>query len=80
VKVIAGDLVQIDEKRSGGSYLLQNDARLHFGLEQRAKVNAVEVRWPSGVTQKFTNLPVNSFIGIKEGDTAFDLIRSRKTP
>jgi hypothetical protein len=80
VKVIAGDLVQIDEKRSGGSYLSQNDTRLHFGLEQRAKVDAVEVRWPSGVTQKFTNLPVNSFIRIKEGDPAFNLIPSRKTP
>jgi hypothetical protein len=78
VKVIAGDLVQIDEKRSGGSYLSQNDARLHFGLEQRAKVDAVEVRWPGGVTQKFTNLPVNSFIRIKEGDPAFNLIPSRK--
>jgi hypothetical protein len=78
VKVIAGDLVQIDEKRSGGSYLSQNDARLHFGLEQRAKMDAVEVRWPSGVTQKFTNLPVNSFVRIKEGDAAFNLIPYRK--
>jgi len=79
VKVIAGDLVQIDEKRSGGGYLSQNDTRLHFGLEQRAKVDAVEVRWPSGVTQKFMNLPVNSFIRIKEGDAAFHLIPSRQT-
>jgi hypothetical protein len=78
VKVIAGDLVQIDEKRSGGSYLSQNDTRLHFGLEQRAKVDAVEVRWPSGVTQKFMNLPVNSFVRIKEGDPAYNLIPYRK--
>lgn len=78
VKVMAGDLVQIDEKRSGGSYLSQNDARLHFGLEQRTKVDAVEVRWPSGVRQKFTNLTVNSFIRIKEGDPAYNLIPYRK--
>jgi hypothetical protein len=77
-KVIAGDLVQIGEKRSGGSYLSQNDARLHFGLELRAKVDAVEVRWPSGVTQKFVNLPVNSFIRIKEGDPAYNLIPRRE--
>ena len=79
VKVVAGDLVQINEKRSGGSYLSQNDTRLHFGLEQRAKVDAVEVRWPSGVTQKFTNLSANSFIRIKEGDPADNLIPYRKT-
>ena len=32
VKVIAGDLLQTDEIRSGGSYLSQSDLRLHFGL------------------------------------------------
>jgi hypothetical protein len=79
VKVIAGDLVQIDEKRSGGSYLSHNDTRLHFGFEQRAKIDAIEVRWPSGVTQKFMNPPVNSFLRIKEGDAAYSLIsRSEK--
>ena len=34
VKVVSGDLTQMDEVRSGGSYLSQNDLRLHFGLEQ----------------------------------------------
>jgi hypothetical protein len=79
VKVIAGELAQIGEKRSGGSYLSQNDARLHFGLERRTKVDAIEARWPSGATQKFTNLPVNSFIRIKEGEATFHLIPSRQT-
>jgi hypothetical protein len=79
VKVTAGDLVQVAERRSGGSYLSHNDTRLHFGLEKRAKVDAVEVRWPSGVTQKFMNLPVNSFVRIKEGDPAYNLIPYRKT-
>ena len=79
VKVIAGDLVQIAERRSGGSYLSQNDTRLHFGLEKRTKIDSVEVRWPSGVTQKFMNPPVNSFIRIKEGDSAYNLIPYRKT-
>lgn len=66
VKVTAGDLIQIAEKRSGGSYLSQNDPRLHFGLERRTKVDAVEVRWPGGVVQKLTNPSVNSFIRIVE--------------
>jgi enediyne biosynthesis protein E4 len=79
VKVTAGDLVQVAERRSGGSYLSHNDTRLHFGLEQQATIDAVEVRWPNGVTQKFMKLPVNSFIRIKEGDPAFHLIPSRQT-
>ncbi|MGH9936068.1 MAG: CRTAC1 family protein, partial [Blastocatellia bacterium] len=67
VKVTAGDLAQVAERRSGGSYISQNDTRLHFGLEKRTKVDAVEVRWPNGTTEKFTNIPINTFISIKEG-------------
>src|SRR2546426_10897832 len=47
VKIVSGDLTQIDEVHSGGSYLSQNDLRLHFGIEKRTKVNLIEVHWPS---------------------------------
>ncbi len=68
VKVTAGDLAQVAERRSGGSYISQNDTRLHFGLEQRAKIDAIEIRWPSGTIGKYTNIPANRFITIKEGE------------
>jgi hypothetical protein len=68
VKVIAGDLVQIDERRSGGSYLSQNDVRLHFGLEKRELVDRIEVRWPSGVVDTLTNVAAGRFLTIKEGE------------
>ena len=67
VKVVSGDLVQKDEVRSGDSYLSQSDLRLHFGLERRAKIDLVEVRWPGGAVDKITNAKVNSLITIKEG-------------
>ena len=41
VKVVSGDLSQVDEVLSGGSYLSQNDLRLHFGFGQRTKVDLV---------------------------------------
>ena len=62
VKVVAGDLTQIDERRSGGSYLSQNDTRLHFGLEKRQKVDRVEVRWPDGAVETLTDVEANRFI------------------
>ncbi|MGE0130509.1 MAG: CRTAC1 family protein [Blastocatellales bacterium] len=71
VKVTAGDLVQVAERRSGGSYISQNDLRLHFGLEKRTKIDAVEIRWPSGVVEKLTNVPVNSFVNIEEGENRY---------
>jgi hypothetical protein len=60
-------LSQIDEVRSGGSYYSQNDLRLHFGLDQAAIVDRIEVRWPSGQVDSFTNLAVNRLYVIEEG-------------
>jgi hypothetical protein len=67
VKVVAGDLTQVDEVRSGGSYISQNDLRLHFGLEKRTTIDLIEVRWPSGVIDKITGLSANRILTIKEG-------------
>ena len=67
VKVLSGDLVQVDEVRSGGSYISQNDLRLHFGVEKRTKVDSIQVRWPSGAVDTLTNIPANQRVTIKEG-------------
>src|SRR6185295_2993283 len=67
VKIVSGDLVQIDEVRSGGSYLSQSDLRLHFGLRKRSKIDLVEVRWPSGTIDKIANVDANRILTISEG-------------
>jgi hypothetical protein len=67
VKVVAGDLVQADEVRSGDSYLSQSDARLHFGLEKRTKVDLIEVRWPGGGVERVTGAAADKILTIKEG-------------
>ena len=38
---------QMDEVRSGGSYISQSDLRVHFGLGEATSAD-LEVRWPSG--------------------------------
>jgi len=68
VKVVAGDLTQKDEVRSGASYISHNDLRLSFGLEKRTKIDLIEIRWPSGVIDKITNASVNKILTIKEGN------------
>jgi hypothetical protein len=67
VKVVAGDLTQVEEVRSGASYISHNDLRLHFGLEKRTKIDLIEVRWPSGVVDKITDASVNGLLTVKEG-------------
>jgi hypothetical protein len=59
--------VQIDEVRSGGSYYSQNDLRIHFGLDHAAKADLVEIKWPSGATDKLTDLAANHLYVIQEG-------------
>lgn len=67
VKVVSGSLVQIEEVRSAGSYLSANDLRLTFGLEKLNKIDSVEIRWPSGLTESYRDLPVNHLLILKEG-------------
>ena len=67
IKVVSGDLTQIDEVRSGGSYISQSDLRVQIGLEKRTKIDLIEIRWPSGVVDKLTNATVNKIITVKEG-------------
>ncbi|HET7221324.1 MAG TPA: CRTAC1 family protein [Vicinamibacterales bacterium] len=74
VTLTATDLVQRAERRSGDSYLSHSDARLHFGLGTRTKVDAVEVRWPNGTVQRFGEIPANTFIRIVEGAPAPETI------
>ena len=59
---------QIDEVRSGGSYISQNDLRIHFGLGQAEKVDLLEVRWPSGQVDTMKDLKPNQLIYVKEGE------------
>jgi len=66
VKVTAGGRTQVDEVRSGGSYLSQNDLRLHFGLGAAQKIERIEIEWPSGVRQELRNVAADKVVLIEE--------------
>lgn len=67
VKATAGDLVQTGEVISGGSYLSQNDLRIHFGLGAHGLVEKAEVRWPDGTVEMLTNLAADHFYTVRQG-------------
>jgi enediyne biosynthesis protein E4 len=67
IKLTAGGMTQTDEVHSGGGYLSQNDMRIHFGLGSAAKIDAVEIRWPSGAIDKLSNLAADKFYSVLEG-------------
>ncbi len=65
--VTTGGIRQVDEVRSGGSFLSQNDLRLHFGLGKARQIDRVEIQWPSGRREYFVNLKVNTVLTLTEG-------------
>jgi enediyne biosynthesis protein E4 len=69
VRCIAGERQQIDEVRSGGSYFSQNDLRVHFGLGSAARVERLEIFWPSGQVDHLSDLAANQTMIIREGQT-----------
>jgi enediyne biosynthesis protein E4 len=80
IKVIAGGMTQTDEIHSGGSYLSQNDMRLHFGLGVATKIDRVEIHWPSGKTDTLTDLASDQFYSVLEGSGVVPAERIRPTP
>lgn len=67
VHVTTGNIRQMDEVRSGGSYLSQSDLRLHFGLGSAARIDKIEVRWPNGESQTFEEVAADRFYHITQG-------------
>ena len=67
ISLQAGGRVRVDEVRSGSSYSSNSDMRIHFGLGATEKIDFVQVRWPTGLVERFENLPVNAIHDLKEG-------------
>lgn len=67
VYVTAGGMKQRGDDLSGGSYLSSNDPRPHFGLGTTAKVDDIEVHWPSGKVERFKVEGVDKILTLTEG-------------
>ncbi len=65
VTCVAGGRRQMNEVRSGGSYLSQSDLRLHFGLGE-AETADLEIRWPSGKEQRLVAVKANQALKVTE--------------
>jgi hypothetical protein len=74
IRVTCGGLAQYDEVKSGGSYLSSSDLRVHFGLGASARIERLELRWPSGQVDVVEKAPADHVLVIKEGQ---GLVKSR---
>ncbi len=68
VKVQAGERTWTSEVRTADGLYSAHDPRRHFGLGQVEKVDWIEVRWPSGRTERLETPKLDSFHTLTEPD------------
>jgi hypothetical protein len=66
VKITTAKGAQYATVTTAGSYLSSSDKRLHFGLGAELNVQAIEVRWPSGIVQKINNVGGDRILEVDE--------------
>jgi hypothetical protein len=66
VTVTAGGVVQTKLLTIARGYLASDDPVLHFGLGEAGRIDELSVRWPSGVVQRWRDLPVDRFYTARE--------------
>ncbi len=68
VTLYSGGRGQVQEVRSGSTFLSQSDLRLHFGLGRSDRVDRVEIEWPfAGVKETVAGFKADEFVTITEG-------------
>ena len=65
-------------KTGGGSYLSSHDPREILGVGQATKIDSVQIKWPSGQVDKLTDLPINKYIKVVEGQAKAQQYSSAK--
>jgi hypothetical protein len=65
--VTAGDLHAMREIKAGVSYLSSNDLRVHFGLGAHQKIDALEIKWPSGLVETWKDVQADRVLTFEEG-------------
>jgi enediyne biosynthesis protein E4 len=64
----AGGVKRSRLKIGGGSYLSSHDPREILGVGPAAKIDSIEIRWPSGKIDKLVNPPLNKYVKVVEGE------------
>ena len=75
ITLISGDHRQMKEISHGSSFGCLPTEQ-HFGLGNRTTIDALEIRWPSGLRQLVENPAVNQTIRIVEGEAGYSAGRN----
>jgi hypothetical protein len=76
VKVYTGDICQMRYTRVGTTWKTQDNPFVHVGIGEATIIDSVVIRWPLGLKEVYTNLSINQYHEIKEGDASSAVIVS----
>jgi tetratricopeptide (TPR) repeat protein len=68
IKITAGGKSQFAQRFGGGSYQSASDPRIHIGLGAVARLESIEVIWPSGQVDRFFDLAADRGYLLREGE------------
>ena len=69
ITLVAGGITQIREIQSTTGFAGQNSGVVHFGLGAATTITSVQFKWPSGIIQTLSNIPVNALVQVLEDNT-----------
>jgi len=67
LKITAGDFSSYDQMKGGMSYMSAQDPRIYFGLGAHARVDSLEIAWPSGAKEIVRDIAADQIVTIVEG-------------
>ena len=68
IRLVAGGHTQFNYVTTASGYASSSAGPVHFGLGAARMADEIEIRWPSGIVQKFKNLQGDRIIHVKESD------------
>ncbi len=72
IKIVIGDQIQIRDIDISSGLPGQNPPEAHFGLGDYDRIDLLEIRWPSGVVQRFRNIEADKILTIDEEQGILD--------
>ncbi|MFT6134981.1 MAG: hypothetical protein ACJAZM_001475 [Cyclobacteriaceae bacterium] len=66
ITIKAGGSTQMDQITGATGYASQNSLILHFGLGEFDRIDEMSIKWPSGIQESYTDLPVNKYFTVTE--------------
>jgi hypothetical protein len=79
VRLYADGKTQLRYRKCPDGWLRQDMPWIHFGLGQTTNIDSVVIKWPLGLTEVLTDVEINQYHKIREGETTSQVLSTSVT-